>query len=129
MGILIFKLSIDHINEILTHHKTWAEVGLGESGETYIVAEDKKARSINRLLIEDKQDYFDKMQESGMSAREIKAIQSKSSNIGLQTFATEGVNNAISGQSSFSGSGFYNTAWPFTAKCQTVSVGTLQSDQ
>ncbi len=101
-GILIFQLSIDNINRILTHNKKWSDVGLGQSGETYIVAKDKKARTINRLLIEDKQLYFDKMQEAGMSKQEIKVIQSKASNIGLQHFDTEGVNNALSGQSGFS---------------------------
>ncbi|MCU7835390.1 MAG: methyl-accepting chemotaxis protein [gamma proteobacterium symbiont of Taylorina sp.] len=102
VGILIFQLSIDQINDVLTHHKKWTDVGLGQSGETYIVAKDKKARSVNRLLVEDQQGYFDKMQESGMSVREIKAIQTKSSNIGLQSFDTDGVNHALSGQSSFS---------------------------
>jgi len=102
VGILIFQLPIDSINNVLTHHKKWSDVGLGQSGETYIVAKDKKARSISRLLIENKQEYSEKMQQIGMLTEDLKTVHAKSSNIGLQEFNTDGVNNALAGQSNFS---------------------------
>jgi hypothetical protein len=33
-------MPIDQINEIMTNRHEWANVGLGQSGETYIVADD-----------------------------------------------------------------------------------------
>lgn len=101
VGILIFQLPINLINGILTHHQKWPDVGLGASGETYIVAGDKQARSISRFLLEDQEAYFKMMAERGMSADLINSIKTKGSNIGLQQIDTQGVNAALAGEAGF----------------------------
>jgi methyl-accepting chemotaxis protein len=45
VGVLILQMPIDAINAITTNKRKWKEVGLGESGETYLVGPDMKARS------------------------------------------------------------------------------------
>lgn len=44
VGVLIFQLSIDQINQIMQER-----TGMGESGETYLVGEDKLMRSDSRF--------------------------------------------------------------------------------
>lgn len=101
IGVLIFQMPIDNINDIMTHHQKWAESGLGESGETYLVAQDKTLRSMSRFLIEDKAAYLKTLSESGVAQQTLDAINSKETSIGLQPVRTTGVDKALSGSVGF----------------------------
>ncbi|MBI5136743.1 MAG: HAMP domain-containing protein, partial [Nitrospirae bacterium] len=101
VGILIFQMPIDRINAVMTHNKKWADVGLGASGETYLVGADHKARSISRFLAEDPDGYAAALKAGGTSQTVIDAIRTKGSNIGLQDLVTEGTQAAVSGQTGF----------------------------
>jgi serine phosphatase RsbU (regulator of sigma subunit)/anti-sigma regulatory factor (Ser/Thr protein kinase) len=63
IGVLLFQMPIDRINDIMTNKQEWSEVGLGKSGETYIVGEDFKIRNQSRFLIEDRDNYFKMIQK------------------------------------------------------------------
>ena len=39
VGVLIFQMPIGRINELMTHNESWSSVGLGETGQTYLVGE------------------------------------------------------------------------------------------
>ena len=41
IGALMFELPIDRINEIMTFNKRWQDVGLGQTGETFLIGRDK----------------------------------------------------------------------------------------
>lgn len=45
IGVLIFQMPVDRINEIMTYREQWMDVGFGVSGETYLVGADKTMRS------------------------------------------------------------------------------------
>ena len=55
IGVLIFQMPVDRINDIMTNRQGWADVGLGNSGETYIVGSDFTLRNQGRFLIEDRE--------------------------------------------------------------------------
>lgn len=59
VGVLVFQLPVDQINEIMTGGKNWINDGLGNSGETYLVGSDGSMHSVSRFLIEDRDGYFD----------------------------------------------------------------------
>ena len=48
IAVVAFQLPEDTINGIMTSGGKWREVGLGESGETYLVGPDMKTRSLLR---------------------------------------------------------------------------------
>jgi len=48
IGILVFQMPINKINQILTGDNNWMEDGLGRSGETFMVGHDYMLRSIAR---------------------------------------------------------------------------------
>src|ERR1700741_2612925 len=52
IGVIAFQMPIDRINDIMTSKRNWANVGLGTSGETYIVGQDSTIRNQSRFLIE-----------------------------------------------------------------------------
>ena len=58
LGVLIFQMPVDVLNGIMTNQGDWQKVGLGATGETYLVGSDMKMRSQSRGLIEDANTYL-----------------------------------------------------------------------
>ena len=50
IGVIALQFPIDRINEIMTDDYNWKNVGLGESGETYLVGPDFHLRNQSRFL-------------------------------------------------------------------------------
>ena len=98
IGVAIFQMPIDRINSIMTSNQSWSDVGLGESGETYIVGEDFRMRNQSRFLIEDSENYFTAIQDSGAPSDTVKLIKTFNSTVGLQKVETKGTIAALSGQ-------------------------------
>lgn len=99
VGILIFQMPVDRLNDIMTYDHNWQNVGLGNSGETYLVANDKTMRSMSRFLIEDKASYISDLKESDISEQLIALIDEKETTMGLQPIDTIGSKAALSGKS------------------------------
>ncbi|MBF0287675.1 MAG: methyl-accepting chemotaxis protein [SAR324 cluster bacterium] len=97
IGVLIFQMPIDQINNIMTNFQKWADVGLGESGETYLVGGDYTLRNQSRFLIEDQENYFKMIKQIGLPQDKIDTIRSTQSAIGIQEINTQGVKAAIKG--------------------------------
>lgn len=53
IGIMVFQVSIETINEIMTDGQRWEDIGFGRTGQTFLIASDYSMRSDNRFLIED----------------------------------------------------------------------------
>jgi len=98
VGVLVFQMPVDKINDIMTNKQHWADVGLGNSGETYIVASDHKIRNQSRFLIEDRENYFRMIERIGVKQKTIDRIRNFNSTIGLQEVKTIGTESAHSGE-------------------------------
>ncbi|MGB0496101.1 MAG: methyl-accepting chemotaxis protein [Kangiellaceae bacterium] len=101
IGILIFQMPISKISQIMTHNDKWRDVGLGDSGETYLVGDDHLIKNESRFFVEDRDSYLEALKESGLSDHVIKKINYKNSSIGLQPVDSIGVKKALSGTSGF----------------------------
>jgi len=97
IGILIFQMPIENINSIMTYQNKWKDNGLGETGETYLIGSDKKARTVSRLLVENKLQYLDYLKAQGVDENKIKDISNLETNIALQVFDNKIVDKALSG--------------------------------
>ncbi|MCU7836944.1 MAG: methyl-accepting chemotaxis protein [gamma proteobacterium symbiont of Taylorina sp.] len=100
-GILIFQLNTETINQIMTSSQKWQQVGMGESGESYLVGADMKARSINRGLIQDSENYFSLLKQVQSNQAILESIKNHASNVLQQTISTPGVQAALSGKNNF----------------------------
>ncbi len=98
IGVLIFQMPIDKINDIMTNKREWSQVGLGETGESYIVGDDFTLRNQSRFLIEDSANYFKMIKDIGLQDATIERIRNFHSSIGLQPVRTEGTQAALQGQ-------------------------------
>ena len=94
IGVLLFQMPIDKINDIMTNKHQWSEVGLGKSGETYIVGDDFLLRNQSRFLIEDRDNYLKMIQKIGLSQEIVSKIDNFNSSIGLQPVKTQGTEAA-----------------------------------
>ena len=68
IGVLAFQFPVDRINNIMTNNQEWAKMGLGKSGESYIVGEDRTLRNQSRFLIEDEENYFKLIEQIGQES-------------------------------------------------------------
>ena len=98
-GILVFELTHHQINNIMSHQQQWQEVGLGQSGETFLVAADNTLRSEPRLLLEDKAMYTNAL--AGISQLQQDRIELHNSAIANIAINSQNVQQAISGEQGF----------------------------
>ena len=98
VGILIMQMPVSRINQIMTYSGKWADAGMGNYGETYLVADDLTMRSMSRFLIQDKTQYLDTLKDTDMSAEAIELINEKETSIGLQLVDTLAAKAALSGE-------------------------------
>ena len=101
LGIGIIQIPIDKVNAVMTSHGKWQEVGLGASGETYLVGADHTLRNMSRFQVEDSEGYLDALKKAGMPADTLKTIAAVGSGVGLQTVYSAGVDAALNGNKGF----------------------------
>jgi methyl-accepting chemotaxis protein len=99
IGVLIFQMPVDVINDIMTSGGRWREVGLGDSGETYIVDSHNKIVNNSRFLLDDKLGYLEALKVANVDGRTLEAIDKLETSIGLQDVKGASVSNAMAGKS------------------------------
>lgn len=100
-AVIAFQLPLDAFNEVMTHSQRWQEKGMGATGETYLVGEDFKAKSISRQLLEDPDTFVAGLSKTGIEAELLELIAAKGTNIGLQSIETPATQAALSGRSGY----------------------------
>ena len=98
IAVLIFQMPVEKINNLMTHHEKWSSVGLGSTGESILVGQDKTPRSISRELIEDKSQFIKRLSEAGADSQTLRRIEQMESNMLLQQIDNPAVNAALNGQ-------------------------------
>lgn len=97
VGIAVFQMPINKINQILTGDNNWREDGLGETGETVIVGKDYKLRSISRGLIENADAHLRAMKKQGYNEVVLQQIKKMETNILLESVKLQSVSKAFNG--------------------------------
>lgn len=100
-GVLIFQMPISKINALMTSNRKWSDVGLGASGESYLVGADQTLRSDSRFLIEDKPGYLAAIKQAGIDSTTLAEIDARDSGIGLQPVTSPSATSALAGQTGF----------------------------
>lgn len=98
MGVLVFQIPINRISNIMTNNRQWQKVGLGQTGETYLVGEDFTLRSENRLFVENSKQYLEQMTALGRSQQANRALTTETS-ISIHSVNSDTVKKALNGQS------------------------------
>ncbi len=101
VGVLAFQMPIDRINDIMTSHRKWRNVGLGSSVETYSVGKDFTMRNDSRFFIETPGEYFKQIELLRYPGEMINKIRVLNTTILLQKVKTLGTEDALKGNTGF----------------------------
>ncbi len=61
LGVLVFKVSLEQLDAIMSSDTQWESVGMGKSGNVFLVGKDKTLRSNIRLFSQDKTTFTAKL--------------------------------------------------------------------
>ncbi|MFT6101606.1 MAG: methyl-accepting chemotaxis protein [Granulosicoccus sp.] len=101
-GVFVVQLPIDVIDSIMTNEGQWEKVGLGETGENYLVGPDYSLRNTSRLYAEQPDNYFKKLGVfSNVNPQPVDDIIASGTNIGLQKVVTPSTKAALAGGSGY----------------------------
>jgi HAMP domain-containing protein/anti-anti-sigma regulatory factor len=99
LGVLIAQVPLDRVDAIMTNSRAWSRVGLGETGEAYIVGPDFALRTQSRFLIQKPTQFFDDITKAGTDPTVVDRIRSLESAVGLLKVDTPGTHAALNGRS------------------------------
>ncbi|MBF0539298.1 MAG: methyl-accepting chemotaxis protein [Nitrospirae bacterium] len=83
VGVLIFQISLKKINDIMTSYKSWEKIGMGKTGESYIVDPDLDMHSDARMFIEDPAEFLRKLKLVGTPQETIDKIKKNNTTIDI----------------------------------------------
>ncbi len=99
VGILIFKLPADQVNRIMTSEHRWSDVGLGKTGETFLVGPDLRMRSDSRLEAENPNQFTREAETAGIDKNVREMVAAKQTTVGLLELKSTTVRDAVEGKS------------------------------
>ncbi|KNC65337.1 hypothetical protein AC626_23745, partial [Pseudoalteromonas rubra] len=97
LGTLIFQLPVDEINRMLTLNEQWYEQGLGDSGELYLVNQNKMLLNNSRFFVEDPGGFIAQLRSFGVDNDMVDNIEQQHTTIGTLRIDSPGTRAALSG--------------------------------
>ena len=98
LGTMIIKINPNALNNIMSSNKQWKSIGLGNSGDIFLVGQNKKSLSTDRHLIEDKKAFFSQLDKAGISKNIQTLIKKQNNTAGLLPMKGEAVELALKGK-------------------------------
>jgi class 3 adenylate cyclase len=95
-GVVVIQLSGQRLNAIVTKDKGWKNIGLGETGDIYIVGNDRLYRTTSRPFEEKREEFLTASAKSGSNKTAISRMMAYQTPIKLQ--ATESAEAARRGE-------------------------------
>jgi methyl-accepting chemotaxis protein len=97
IGVIAMQYPIDKINAVMSSNRSWSKIGLGQTGDAFLVGPDYLMRSEARYAAEEIKSFVGTMGERLDAATKAK-IQAKSTTIGLVRIESEATRPALAGQ-------------------------------
>jgi len=98
LGVLVLRVDLEAINSIMSSDASWEKVGMGKTGDVYLVGADHTLRSNYRTLIEDKATFLSKLAATDTDSATQTLIDKQSTPIARMKLNAEMVELAISGE-------------------------------
>ena len=97
IGVLAVEIPVSRFDDVLTGFQKWREIGMGETGEVYLVGPDGYMRSNSRLLMESPEGFIAHEREMGLNKDSLGKILDRGSTIGLLKVDTRSVHEGMKG--------------------------------
>ncbi|MBF0620445.1 MAG: methyl-accepting chemotaxis protein [Magnetococcales bacterium] len=98
-GVIILQIPIEKINAIMTNSRQWEKVGLGKTGESFLIGPDYKFRSDARPMIQSPEAFSTALKAHGISDTAINRIKRHKTTIGNLTYRNEHITETFQGAS------------------------------
>jgi methyl-accepting chemotaxis protein len=95
IGTLVFQIPIDRIDAVMTGNGNWVEEGLGESGESYIVGQDRTMRTNSRFIIESPEQFVEQSRAIAKDTNALAQMAFYQTTVLFNHIATEAVQQAF----------------------------------
>jgi class 3 adenylate cyclase len=99
VGAMAVQFPIEAVNQVMTVGEEWAQRGLGETGEAYIVGSDRLMRSTAREVVEDPEAFEADTVAAGTDPHTAALMREYRGSVLLQEVDTPSVDSALQGQS------------------------------
>jgi methyl-accepting chemotaxis protein len=100
IGVIAMQYPIDKITEVMSAGKAWERIGLGKTGDTFLVGPDKLMRTNARYVVENKTAFADLL-GSKLSANARSTLLKKETSIGLVTIDSDATRPALAGEDGY----------------------------
>ncbi len=100
IGVIAIQFPIDKITDVMSSNKAWKQIGLGDSGDVFLVGPDKLMRTNARYVVENKTAFADLI-GAKLSVTAKQQLLKKDTSIGLVAIDTEATKSALAGQDGF----------------------------
>ena len=97
IGVLAMQYPIDKLTDALSANKGWKSIGLGDTGDVFLVGADKLMRSNARYVLEDKAALFAQLGDK-VDAKTKDLIEKKNTSVGLIRIETDATTQALAGK-------------------------------
>ncbi|MGD8783870.1 MAG: methyl-accepting chemotaxis protein, partial [Thioalkalispiraceae bacterium] len=99
LGVMILRVDLEAINNIMSSDASWEKVGMGKSGDAYLIGADRTLRSNHRMLLEDKAAYLENLRTAGIDEETMALIERHSTSAGLMQFESPVIDKIMTGES------------------------------
>jgi methyl-accepting chemotaxis protein len=100
IGVIAMQYPIDKLTEVMNSGKSWEKIGLGKTGDLFLIGPDKLMRTNARYVIENKTAFADVL-GSKLSANARSTLLKKESSIGLVAIDSDATRPALAGQDGY----------------------------
>ncbi|VAX00097.1 hypothetical protein MNBD_GAMMA21-2498, partial [hydrothermal vent metagenome] len=97
LGVMVLKVKLKAINTIMNSNASWENIGMGKTGEVYLIGNDSALRSDARAMLEIKDKYLEDLAGINVKADLIKLIDLQATSSNRTKIENEVINLAISG--------------------------------
>ncbi|MDX8378354.1 MAG: methyl-accepting chemotaxis protein [Mariprofundales bacterium] len=97
ISVIIVQVSDNSITDLLTNKKDWLDIGLGETGEVYLVAKDGKVQSNTRPMLENSTLFLSQMQQLGIPPASLAKMTASHNTFGNLAIKSPSVTQAFTG--------------------------------
>jgi len=98
IGAIVVEIPIGALTDIVTADQQWDLLGLGDTGEAYVVGPDLRLRTVPRAWFEDSNRYLRRFTEQGGDQRTVELFEFTGSPVLLQSVDNQAVREAFDGE-------------------------------
>ncbi len=98
IGVMIGQLSVEEISRTMNGEKSWAQDGLGKTGNAFVVGPNLLLRSEHRGIVENKDVFIGQLRATGLPEATIEDVREANTGILRLPMNIEGVRRAMRGE-------------------------------